>query len=1425
MSFAQEMKDFQDAFETGSRVRLNLANRQKVYESYRQPTKAELAEVGGQSFNGQGGRGVGQTSAPRQTAAGGGSSTYSGGDGRAGTKPGEIAEYVRASAARHGIDPDTAIKVANSEGGLTDPFRQGEAQLKYGREESYGPFQLHMRMGGVGERALAAGIDPRKDWKGGVDYAMAEAAKNGWGQWFGAKKVGVNDWDGIGGRKGSSPAATSGTVGIPEQTKDDAAWPDREEEEDEGYPEAASSGVQEDGVTAESPEITVVDAEQAAVRPVFVEDEFVTPQYARGGAIPDDTQLFEDGGTPINPSGTPDPYNPTRAYTQPVTQTAPAAQARRISIPAPVSGSGQMPPGQDWRTWGGQGGSPAQLQLRERQAGLAEQRAAAKAAADKAAADAAAKAAADAAAKKAAEDARLAQMNAWRQPWMQHPSNRTGSGSDRGGYTTSGRSGAGSFGSRSSSASRREGGLYEEGGAVDFKEGGPVKRRNFEYETPAGQPMMRRSRGSGDGVDYQMAGRKPKPKPKPAPALRSKPTSPPKAPARPRERNVPIPTPRPPRSEPETGPGGMPQVDALGNPIGANYPQGESFTQQEIDRQNRGPNGNPKLEKWKAERRRAAGDVPGPNLPTPNLRNRPKEGYNAGSRVIITVPGTDPEDLETSSGNAMGFARGGAIPDDDRPRSQRDAGYTTSGRGGSRSSAKKKPVAPETKSAKKQKPKSTTKKQNRNQKKRAPSQRLPDEGPIPGARPQSAAPASRFPDELPIPGGRPTPGGYTPGANRQEGEAASMAAMQRDRLGPGQTAEPYRPAPAPALRGPGRENLPTGGPPGLTPGPNRQADEARIMSQMQRDRLGPGQAPEPARPAPPAAPYQSPPPGPATRPGGYLDQAAGAVRGLRPSRAAIYGGGEPTPTEPIPERFGRGPPPDEPIQDPSLEPTPWLAYAKGGAIPDEEDSPYPNSRAEEAGYTTSSADPRVVAATAAREPDVAADRMAGGAPGITPTRQLAEAEAQPTQAEPPQPDVNPREARSNAAPAIQVGKNGIERIFGIGPRQQAAVPMPEEEAAREQGMRRFAKGEGAATRQEIQAIDHSFGFDQVKADEGTKNMMRLDATVQWHLQRGDKERAEAVAASLMLYGAGQVKQAGMMAEVAFNKYQQTGNPQDLRNASLAMQRAHQMIPDGLNMKIDIDPKTREIVATMIDDDGKMTKQVVDPMQIPALLQSAMDGSAYWDALEAIGQPEMALAGARNSRDAASKAEDRRYNEKLEQDRWERNQGAALEKEDRAAAAKLFERQLNAEEGQTAGERSEREMESFFVDWGEQLQQAATPEEKQKIVADGLGFRYENSPERDQPLSDADVALGVNSAISQGGVIDEADAPQILEIARMIGIKNPQLDEAGAGAAAVALVMQPNRINADGTVYANGADLVFNPMLLPNLSALRQKYKQ
>ncbi len=120
-----------------------------------------------------------------------------------------IEEYIRLRAPLYGIDPDIAVRVAESEGGLTDPVRQSDVVKNGRRERSYGPYQLYMD-GGLGNRALAAGIDPRKPehWRSGVDFALSEAGNKGWGQWFGAAKVGIGEWDGIkgAGDRGGSPA-------------------------------------------------------------------------------------------------------------------------------------------------------------------------------------------------------------------------------------------------------------------------------------------------------------------------------------------------------------------------------------------------------------------------------------------------------------------------------------------------------------------------------------------------------------------------------------------------------------------------------------------------------------------------------------------------------------------------------------------------------------------------------------------------------------------------------------------------------------------------------------------------------------------------------------------------------------------------------------------------------------------------------------------------------------------------------------------------------------------------------------------------------------------------------------------------------------------------------------------------------------------
>ncbi len=140
-----------------------------------------------------------QSSIPMPGAAGEVTATSPKYDGAPVTAKGEVADYIRQSAAARGIDPDIALKVALSEGGVDDPVRQSLVMKNGVREQSYGPYQLYMG-GGLGNKALAAGIDPRdpNQWKKGVDFALDQAKAGGWGPWYGAKKIGVTGMMGIG---------------------------------------------------------------------------------------------------------------------------------------------------------------------------------------------------------------------------------------------------------------------------------------------------------------------------------------------------------------------------------------------------------------------------------------------------------------------------------------------------------------------------------------------------------------------------------------------------------------------------------------------------------------------------------------------------------------------------------------------------------------------------------------------------------------------------------------------------------------------------------------------------------------------------------------------------------------------------------------------------------------------------------------------------------------------------------------------------------------------------------------------------------------------------------------------------------------------------------------------------------------------------
>lgn len=120
----------------------------------------------------------------------------------------DIAKYIANAASARGIDPSIALKVAKSEGGLNSWNMQSTFMKNGVQEPSFGPYQLYMG-GGLGNAfQKKTGLDPRLAANGpaGVDFALDNAKQSGWGAWYGAKKVGVGNWDGIG-KGGANGAA------------------------------------------------------------------------------------------------------------------------------------------------------------------------------------------------------------------------------------------------------------------------------------------------------------------------------------------------------------------------------------------------------------------------------------------------------------------------------------------------------------------------------------------------------------------------------------------------------------------------------------------------------------------------------------------------------------------------------------------------------------------------------------------------------------------------------------------------------------------------------------------------------------------------------------------------------------------------------------------------------------------------------------------------------------------------------------------------------------------------------------------------------------------------------------------------------------------------------------------------------------------
>lgn len=117
----------------------------------------------------------------------------------------ELEAYIRQAAQSRGIDPDTAVRVARSEG-LAPGVWQSNVTKGGRREPSYGPYQLLV---GGGDTGFPTGMgndfvqstgkhpsDPTTAYSQ-IDFALDRAKSGGWSPWYGAKAVGVGQWAGI----------------------------------------------------------------------------------------------------------------------------------------------------------------------------------------------------------------------------------------------------------------------------------------------------------------------------------------------------------------------------------------------------------------------------------------------------------------------------------------------------------------------------------------------------------------------------------------------------------------------------------------------------------------------------------------------------------------------------------------------------------------------------------------------------------------------------------------------------------------------------------------------------------------------------------------------------------------------------------------------------------------------------------------------------------------------------------------------------------------------------------------------------------------------------------------------------------------------------------------------------------------------------
>jgi hypothetical protein len=303
--------------------------------------------------------------------------------------------------------------------------------------------------------------------------------------------------------------------------------------------------------------------------------------------------------------------------------------------------------------------------------------------------------------------------------------------------------------------------------------------------------------------------------------------------------------------------------------------------------------------------------------------------------------------------------------------------------------------------------------------------------------------------------------------------------------------------------------------------------------------------------------------------------------------------------------------------------------------------------------------------------------------------------------------------------AIGDGMRGLKSEYAGG---DGAMPTPDDPALRAQNVQRMASHEGAATDEEVAQIDQRIDPDN-QLSESQRAMARFANIRDFYAERGDKAGAEAAAASMLMYGAKQLEQIGGLAAGAYTKYQETGNPKDLDAVAALMEKGYNMIPNGADVDITVDPQTRTLLVNKVNADGETEQFELQPNEITGMLESALRGNLYWSELVKQGDPKGYESRLTSERQAADDARARRE--------WDRQHGitrgeeltdaereakAAAEKEERTrkAAQEEWDRQHGVVRGETLTD-AEREAKAKI----EEEKRAAAEHDRQALFAAGI----------------------------------------------------------------------------------------------------------